>query len=398
MRIAIVSTFYSEGMGYTENCLPKALALLGHEVHLVTSNLNVYGNESSYQQTYAKFLGPADQGVGSKEVDGYRVHRVQSRNVGGYIWLPGVGRSVRAIDPDVVHSLEIASLQTYWLALAGLFGRFALFAESHQHMSVVKPYLRQRRGSYWKKLLFALTRTLPTALASTRVHRCYAIAPDCVEVAQRYYGVPMNKLKLQSLGTDLEVFSPAVGVAAVEKRNAGRAGLGLSKDDIVCIYTGRLSEDKNPLLLARAIDILSRQGRHFQGLFVGEGVQRSDIAACGNTQILPFVTHRRLAELYRLSDIAVWPAQESMSMLDAAASGLPLVVSNRIGESERVIGNGRSYIEGDAEDLARTLASLEDAEMRKAMGEAGRKKMATRFNWQSIAKVLEADFMAAVRH
>jgi len=32
MRIAFVSSYFSEGMGYTENMLPKALALLGHEV------------------------------------------------------------------------------------------------------------------------------------------------------------------------------------------------------------------------------------------------------------------------------------------------------------------------------------------------------------------------------
>jgi hypothetical protein len=46
MKIAVVSIFYSEGMGYSENCLPRALAALGHEVHLITTVFNVYGNDA----------------------------------------------------------------------------------------------------------------------------------------------------------------------------------------------------------------------------------------------------------------------------------------------------------------------------------------------------------------
>lgn len=64
MKIAVVTTFYSEGMGYTENCLPKALVELGHEVDVITSNLNVYGNDEDYKETYEAFLGEADQGTG----------------------------------------------------------------------------------------------------------------------------------------------------------------------------------------------------------------------------------------------------------------------------------------------------------------------------------------------
>jgi glycosyltransferase involved in cell wall biosynthesis len=384
-------------MGYTENCLPKALASLGHDVHLITSNLNVYGNEAGYQRTYQEFLGAADQGVGTKYVDGYVVHRLQSRTLAGYVYLPELWRRIRELNPQIVHSLEIASLQSFALAIASLFNRFVLFAESHQHMSVVRPFLLERKGNYWKKLAFWVTRTVPTALASLRVSRCFAIAPDCIEVARRFYGVPKNKLKLQSLGTDLSVFGPAIDAAALQVREAARLELGFTEHDIVCIYTGRLSVEKDPALLARAIDMLSKQRSRFRGLFVGEGIQRDEIAACTNTTILPFVTHRRLAQLYRLSDIAVWPTQESMSMLDAAASGLPLVVSNRIGESDRIDGNGMAYAEGDVSDLVKTLLRLECACTRKTLGQIGRHKMESKFNWQTIAKSVASDYAAGLR-
>jgi len=56
LKIVIVSAFYSEGMGYSENCLSKALAKLGHDVHVVTSTYNVYGSEPLYSGTYREFL------------------------------------------------------------------------------------------------------------------------------------------------------------------------------------------------------------------------------------------------------------------------------------------------------------------------------------------------------
>jgi glycosyltransferase involved in cell wall biosynthesis len=396
MRIAVVSIFYSEGMGYSENCLPRALAALGHEVHLITTVFNVYGNESDYAKTYQEFLGPNRVSPGSTIVDGYHVHRLGATVRGGYIVSPGLTAKVRDLAPDVVHSLEIASLQTYQLAMLRLFRRFALFCETHQHMSVVRPYLKQP-GSFVRKAAYRMTRTWPTHLASLAVEKCYAIAPDCVEVATRFYGVPREKVRLQSLGADTDLFHPVESQADAESRSALRRQLGFADEDIVCVYSGRFSKDKNPLLLARAIDLLHDRDSRFKGLFIGEGAQRPEIAACRNTVVVSFMKHRRLAEHYRAADIAVWPAQESMSMLDAAASGIPIVVSDTVGEKDRVNGNGRMYRDGDVNSMVDELLSLGSREERQVLGGVGRRKTLEGFNWKRYAKLVEADYQEALK-
>lgn len=390
MKIAVVSTFYSEGMGYTENCLPRALAALGHDVHLITTVFNVYGNQADYATTYQDFLGPGRVAPGLSTVDGYRVHRLDASVRGGYVVGSGLGAKVRELGPDVVHSLEIASLQTYQLAMQRTFRRFALFCETHQHMSVVRPYLKQP-GSLFRKAGYRLTRTWPTRLASHAVERCYAIAPDCAEVAVRFYGVPREKIRVQSLGADTDLFRP-VAAGDLQSRMALRRGLGFGDEDIVCVYSGRFSQDKNPLVLARAIDGLYSRDPRFKGLFIGEGVQKSDIAACRNTVVVPFMKHRSLAEHYRAADVAVWPTQESMSMLDASASGLPIVVSNRIGAMDRVEGSGRIYEESDVASMMEALLSLSSPVERQALGAAGRRKTETGNNWKTYARRLEADY------
>jgi glycosyltransferase involved in cell wall biosynthesis len=296
-----------------------------------------------------------------------------------------------------VHCTEIASLAAFKLAFLRLFMGFKLFAETHQHLSVVRPYVRAPRGHYLQKALYWLTRTLPTKIASRAIERCYAIAPDCVEVATRYYGVPQRMTKLQSLGTDTLLFRPAETPEEVVTRVAMRQAAGLGAGDVLCIYTGRFSKDKNPLILARAIDKLVADGHtNFHGLFVGEGEQKQEILGCRHTQVRAFAQHLELAKLYQMADVAVWPRQESMSMLDAAATGLPLVVSADIGENERVAGNGCVYRENDVTDMARALLSLGDATERSRMAAHGREKMARDFSWMSIASSIVADYAAVL--
>ena len=398
LKIVIVTAFYSEGMGYSENCLPRALARLGHEVHVIASVYNVYGNEPLYDETYKAFLGPSQMPIGSRTVDGYTLHRLESSLMFGYVHIKGLGAKIRELDPDIVHSLEVASLQTYFIGLIKPFTRFKLFTETHQTMSVMRPYMKHPDGQLLKRAIFRMTRTVPTALCCTGMELCYAVTPDCGEVAMRFYGVPKEKVRYLSLGSDTDTFHPIDGEAEQKERAALRARLGYTDDDIVCVYTGRFNDDKNPLVLAKAIDKMSETpaNARYKGLFIGHGAQKPAIAACRNVQVVPFMTHRDLAAHYRAADIGVWPRRESMSMIDAASSGVPLVVNHTIGEPARVEGNGLMYQENDVEDLIRVLDSLRDAAMRQKLGAEGRRKMMQGFSWPAFAKTVEADFYAAL--
>lgn len=61
-------------------------------------------------------------------------------------------------------------------------------------------------------------------------------------------------------------------------------------------------------------------------------------------------------------------------MLDAAASGLPLIVSDRIGKRDRVDGNGKVFQENNVDDLMKVLLSFASKADRQKSGAAGRKK------------------------
>ena len=135
-----------------------------------------------------------------------------------------------------------------------------------------------------------------------------------------------------------------------------------------------------------AISDLRNQGLPFKGLFIGDGHQKNMIESINGTTILPFVKHAELPKYYQLADIGVWPTQESMSMLDAAACGLPIVVSNKVGEYDRIDGNGLAYKEGDFRELACSLKKMIASHYRRELGIKGRKKMIEYYSWYENAK------------
>jgi len=396
MRIVLLSNWFAETMGYVENCLPKALATLGPEVHLVTANVQPHFNSPNYRDTYEPFIGPGVVECGIKPVDGYTLHRLPHIRYARGLRIRGLSAALRELHPDIVQTFETGDWTTYEAALQVHRLGYKLFVEVHQHASVYPgPNWRARFHGTWQRLVVA-----PTLgrWASRRTQKCYPISPDAAEIARRYFGIQPQKICVTSLGVDTDLFRPVSDEAIRQRRDQMRRRLGFERSDVVCIYTGRFSPSKDPLCLARAIASLTTAGRPFRGLFVGGGTP-AEVAAiqnCAGCVVHPFVPFRDLPPYYQAADIGVWPRQESTSQLDAVACGLPIVVSDRIAVTDRITGNGLVYREGDCQNLAHTLLTLVDEQRRREMGSAGAARMRQQFSWQRIAQHRLADYQAAL--
>jgi len=384
MRVAIISDWFSEKMGYAENCLPKALASAGADVHLISSDAQVYYGSSRYTEVYEPFLGSGLVPCCEKPWDGFTLHRLPHAWWRRRLRIRGLTRLLRKLRPNVVQTLDPLSPTTYQSAILSPLLRFRLFLESHVHASIFPPTLGKIRSfeqQRWKVYRNTVGRWLSIASRA-----CYAISPDCADICRDWFGVEPTKIRVDPLGVDTELFRPSP--ATDDQRSTLRRSLGFADDEIVCVYTGRFSPDKGPLILADAIHLLNSAGKRFRGLFVGGGTpaDADDLRRRRGCSTVDFVPARDLPPYYRCADIGVWPKQESTSQLDAAACGLPLVLSDRIHVLERVDGNGLTYREGDSDDLARRLLELSDPDVRHRLGVAGSAKMRADYGWDRIAR------------
>jgi len=395
MRLVLLAPTFSKDMGYVENMLPRYLARAGVETHVVAMDLPPYYWMPESQETYENFSMRHRPGT-VESVDGFTLHVLDHKKIAGYMRMVGLRRKLSEIRPDIVQCSAVIG----WIPLdAALYKRslgYQLFTGNHYHASVFP--LANKSAPWWaaERLRCMLTRAIPGRLVSWFTERCYSIAPDCTDVAVRFFGVQRRKIEDCPLGVDTELFRPVSTQEDNDRRRELRRELGFAESEIVCIYTGRLGENKNPLLLARSIARLFGRGEPFRGLFVGNGTQANAIESCVGCKTHPFVPVHELRDFFRAADIGVWPAQESLSMLDAAACGLPIVANDTMTAKERVEGNGLFYRLNDEDDLIRVLLQLEDPETRRQLGFAGAQKMQKRFSWESIAQRRIRDYQMAL--
>jgi glycosyltransferase involved in cell wall biosynthesis len=395
MRIVLISEIFAPGMGYLENQLPKYLARLGAQVDVVASSFPPDYRQEPGQQAYRGFAPELVPGS-VEAMDGFRLHILGHTKTLGHVRLLGLRQKLRELQPQVVQTMTPIG----WIAVESACHRsrlgYRLFSGCHYHASVFplarKTFTRFHPGR-WK---CSLERGLHGRMVSWATEKYYAISPDCAALAAEFFGVPRSKLEICPLGVDTEVFHPVASPEQARVRTALRARLGFREDEIVCLYSGRLTADKNPLLLARAIAELAAAGEPFRGLLIGQGPQAQEIGQCRGCVTHSFMPMSELGAFYRAADIGVWPAQESMSMLDALACGLPLVANDTMDAPERLQGTGLQYRLGDGADLALKLRSLGDACARGPLGAAGARRMREEFSWGAIAGRRLLDYAAAV--
>ncbi len=396
MRVALLSYWFPRGMGYIVNMLPRYLARQGIEVHYLTMDMPHYFFDSSQANAYANFEHLTTMSPGQQETyEGFRLHCLKYRNVGGHPRFVGLREKLESIRPDVVQSF----LSIGWVALDAAVLKismgYKLFTAAHTTVSVFPLANRESRWAEPECIRNFLSRWLPGRFVSTQTEKCYAATTDCAYVARRFFGVQPRKIVVAPLGVDTDLLSPVSTREQQEGRIAMRERLGVQGDEILFIYTGQFSAAKNPLLLAKAIESMRSHGAKARALFLGDGTQRDSIAAYPSSVVLPFVPHRELVKYYRAADVGVWPTQESTSMLDAAACGLPIVVNNTLRAIERIDGNGLTYNLNDQASLERVLSVLLDAATRKRLGDVGARRMSEQFSWQALVQRRVADYCNA---
>ena len=321
MKIVIISETFAKNMGYMESMLPKYLARFDAEVHVITTDLSPYYQTPDFAETYTEFSRKSQLVPGTVELhDGYTLHALPHQRLLGYMRIMGMRKKIAEIRPDIIYSMAAIG----WIALESallkpLLG-YKLFTGSHTTASVF-PLSRREKSLFDLALVKNfLTRVIPGRFTSFFTEKCYGATKDCADIAVRFFGVENRKIDVCPLGVDIDLFSPPKTEEDFNARAHFRSELGVGSDEIVCVYTGRFSDDKNPRILGEAIARLVAQGEPFRAIFVGHGVQVESLKQLPGCTVFPFTPVENLPQYFRSADIGVWPTQESTSMLDAAAT------------------------------------------------------------------------------
>ena len=146
-------------------------------------------------------------------------------------------------------------------------------------------------------------------------------------------GLASEKIKPLPRWVNTEVFSPS-------KRNPYLYGLN---GDTKFLYVGRVSKEKNLKLLADAFIDITNKGFCSNLTIVGDGPYRKemeDLLKGYPALFTGFLTGNELSQIYASSDVFVFPSATDTFgnvVLEAQASGLPVIVSDEGGPKELMV-------------------------------------------------------------
>src|SRR5436190_14465114 len=196
-------------------------------------------------------------------------------------------------------------------------------------------------------------------------------------------GFDPAKLKILPRGLDTELFHPARRDSVFFQK------FGASNGEVRLLYVGRISREKDLDVLADAYRQLRKEGVQVQ-LFVVGHVPYSEVFAISlQYGFVPgHLTGGELAAAYASADIFVFPSTTDTFgnvIIEAQASGVPVIVSDSGGPKELVEDNRNGLItkSHDVEDLTRAIRELvADPDRRKRMGNLARESVIDR-TWPS---------------
>ncbi|MGD0078506.1 MAG: glycosyltransferase family 4 protein [Sedimentisphaerales bacterium] len=194
--------------------------------------------------------------------------------------------------------------------------------------------------------------------------------------------LPSVKIDVIPNGVDLNRFRPGAGREI--------------NDEMKLLTVGRLSVTKRFDMLIEAVRILHDKGKPVRltmagggGLFeeLKEFVERNNLN--GIINLTGRIETEKMPDIYRQHDIFVTATmQEGMSnaMLEAMASGLPIITTRCEGVEELISDNGIVVEGSSAEALAGAISKLyEDKQGYRTMSIAARQR-AEKFGWDRVAE------------
>ncbi len=173
-------------------------------------------------------------------------------------------------------------------------------------------------------------------------------------------GIAKPKLRLYPRGIDINRFHPSMGNGFWASR------WSIASNNFKLLYVGRISKEKNLDVLAGAFHLLRRITDRVQLILVGDGPYRKQMEKrLGKAQVLftGYLEGEALARAYASSDLFVFPSATDTFgnvVLEAQASGLPVIVTDQGGPKENVIAGKTGMVvpAGDEETLVKTVMAL----------------------------------------
>lgn len=208
-----------------------------------------------------------------------------------------------------------------------------------------------------------------------------------------------HKIHIWTRGVDAVQFTPSHRSAGLRER------WGVNEQRLALLYVGRLSREKGLDVVPSIARALDAAGVACRFIFVGDGPMRAELQAAHPEAVFTgSLPHRDVAVMMASADLFVFPSRTDTLgnvVLEAQASGLPVVVSDEGGPRENMIHGETGFIcpgQDTAEMMLHLHRLARDPARRQRMSAAAREYALGRTWSKALAPLYETWREVAAGH
>ncbi len=319
MKIVMLCDLYAESLQYQENLLAKYYIKHKHQVTVIASTFNSAFDYYNFSYDKSK--------PGSVTFDGQAkiIKLPYSLNILNRLRkFAGVLDILEEESPDLIFIHNVHLNCTDAIRYVKKNAGCRLIMDFHSDSS--------NSGRNWLsvKVLHGIIRRYYLKKILKHIDKVFVVTPGGFKFLYDCYGVPYEKMELLPLGSDTDL---AKDVLKSNTRDRIRNGLGIPSEDIVIFSGGKLKQDKKVELLIDAFFKINNPSLHI--ILVGDSGEAEAnykkalekmVANNVNVHFIGWVSGQEVYKYMSASDLAVFPASQSVLWQQAISIGLPLIV------------------------------------------------------------------------
>ena len=238
-------------------------------------------------------------------------------------------------------------------------------------------------------------------VACASAHHVIAVSPSLAKLAIESRVVPAQKLATvgagSSNGVDLVRFHPPTAAERVE----ARIRWNLDEHDVALVFVGRMHADKGLDVLRDALDIVVREATSNAVLLLAGADEGANLGRGSDEgiEIRRLGQVADISDLLRAADLLALPTQREgfpNVVLEAAASGLPVVTTDATGAVDSVVDGDTGYVvmKTDGSAFGEALVLLvNDRDLRASQGRAARRRVELEFSNQQVWEGMYREYL-----
>jgi len=375
MRIVHLQHPYIPGMGYQENYLPARQKELGHDVHIITTDVIPEKFRTEVHEDYP----PGSYSY--KNVPTERCRSITYDTEAATIPI-GAVRKIKNLNPDVIHSHRLVSFLSLSSICANAITDTKLVFDIHVDND------NFHLDEAYKKIGFRGFRGIVLPIIKRSSDGFIAVNPYAQRFLKERLGI--HNSHYLPLGADIEQFQPSQ-----QERTKLRSELNIDEDEFVVITAGNLNESKKIEEIIRSIP--SIENRSVRLIILGSGDEEylhslheltEELEVSEQVIFHDFVEHEELSKFYNAADIGVWPGKLGITIIEAVSCGLPIIVSDTEA-TDFLTGNenGIPLSEISPTEIATAIQKYaEDPELQDMHSSNAYQLAQNELSWKSIAK------------